>query len=216
MNIKHANKPIDLLEQAASLAQQAQALRQEIEKAQQTPTPAATPSARLLRHAFVGLLFEQLGAETMAQIMVRNARYRANGETHYCASHEFCDANVTMAEAFEMIVGREMNFESEDDLALWNGAWAEALEPADQASRLMALCPPLRRPPLPEDQERRERRYGAHLALTWAATELRQLSTTGLGPLTQHDCADYLEWHATFKKLLAKEPGLRSLPEDKQ
>jgi hypothetical protein len=46
-----------------------------------------------------------------------------------CASHDFCDANMAMAEAFDHVMGRQPTSDegdvaqSEADCALWNDAW---------------------------------------------------------------------------------------------
>jgi hypothetical protein len=42
-----------------------------------------------------------------------------------CHTHDFCDANVFMAEAFEKVVGRPIDLQSDADTALWNAAWSE-------------------------------------------------------------------------------------------
>jgi hypothetical protein len=49
----------------------------------------------------------------------------ANGA---CASHDFCDANMAMMEAFESVTGHNMiplddGEISEEDCAIWNDAW---------------------------------------------------------------------------------------------
>ncbi len=44
-----------------------------------------------------------------------------------CATHNFCDANVYMAEAFEATVGREPDTSEQGDVAMWNSAWDMAL-----------------------------------------------------------------------------------------
>ena len=53
----------------------------------------------------------------------RNAlpEYQVNA----CASHEFCDANEVMRDAFEAEFGRSPNLEDDDgaDVALINAAW---------------------------------------------------------------------------------------------
>lgn len=54
---------------------------------------------------------------------------RRNKEPQYancCASHDFCDANMPMAEAFEATIGRAPNPSNEDDAAIWNAAWDKA------------------------------------------------------------------------------------------
>ena len=55
-----------------------------------------------------------------------------------CASHDFCDANIVMADAFEQHAGRPVwlpcdaeegtctEAECDADLALWNDAWGIA------------------------------------------------------------------------------------------
>lgn len=40
-----------------------------------------------------------------------------------CASHDQCDANMYMAPAFEFVMGREINLQSDDDTELWGKAW---------------------------------------------------------------------------------------------
>ncbi len=39
-----------------------------------------------------------------------------------CATHDYCDANMLMAEAFEGVRGYEFTM-SDDDAALWGKAW---------------------------------------------------------------------------------------------
>ena len=81
------------------------------------------------------VLREWLAADEMATVRRRNAEYAARGETYACASHEFCDANVAMQEAFEAVMGRGVYLpyqvdngeataaQADDDIALWNAAW---------------------------------------------------------------------------------------------
>lgn len=45
-----------------------------------------------------------------------------------CASQDYLDANMTMAEAFEDVTGHAADGNSENDAALWNRAWAKARE----------------------------------------------------------------------------------------
>ncbi len=40
-----------------------------------------------------------------------------------CASHDFCDANMPMAEAFESLFGREPDLISDTDFNIWAEAW---------------------------------------------------------------------------------------------
>lgn len=43
-----------------------------------------------------------------------------------CHTHDYCDANMVMLEAFQTVFQREPDMESDDDLELWNDAWAIA------------------------------------------------------------------------------------------
>jgi hypothetical protein len=88
-------------------------------------TTARTP--KLLAQAFSFQLRETLTPEQMAQVIARNAHYRECGEKDICASHEFCDANVTMDDAFKMLgltvidsVSGEISGIANE---LWNAAW---------------------------------------------------------------------------------------------
>lgn len=73
----------------------------------------------LLSAGFSNVLKEWLTAEEMAEVIRRNALPAYAGA---CASHDFCDANMAMAEAFEKIFG-EFDFSSDIHSALFNGAW---------------------------------------------------------------------------------------------
>lgn len=50
-----------------------------------------------------------------------------NGEngpdSNVCASHDHCDANMPMSEAFAEVMGREIDLQNQDEIALWNEAW---------------------------------------------------------------------------------------------
>jgi hypothetical protein len=59
----------------------------------------------------------------MREIVARNA---AEADSRVCHSHDFIDANVVMAEAFERVMGREADTQDGADLDLFNGAWDAA------------------------------------------------------------------------------------------
>ena len=44
-----------------------------------------------------------------------------------CATHDHCDANMLMVEAFETALGREIDLMDGDDVRLWDGAWDLAI-----------------------------------------------------------------------------------------
>lgn len=82
-------------------------------------------TTQALAYAFAAELRKELGDEKVAEAVRRNAepRYVAS-----CASHDFCDANMVMAAAFEQVIGREFEVGSEADAELWNRAWDVARE----------------------------------------------------------------------------------------
>lgn len=81
--------------------------------------------------AFSDVLKERMTVEQMATVIERNN----SGEysEHACASHDFCDANEAMAEAFRRVFQREYTFddgtntvEADRDYSLFNSAWSLA------------------------------------------------------------------------------------------
>jgi hypothetical protein len=68
---------------------------------------------------FSGLLRDELTAGQMASVIELN---RAETSRSICHSHDFCDANMTMARAFRLLG------EDTSDNALWDAAWDAAKE----------------------------------------------------------------------------------------
>jgi hypothetical protein len=95
---------------------------------------ALKSKAAALAKAFVAVLKEWLSPEDFADMRVRNV----GSDDRTCASHDFCDANIAMLEAFEATMDAEPkflegtdaegNFKAEQDaeMALWNLAWSLA------------------------------------------------------------------------------------------
>ncbi|MFK4705611.1 hypothetical protein ABIC83_002450 [Roseateles asaccharophilus] len=85
--------------------------------------------------AFAKTLRELLGPEIVAELVRLNAQ---PGRGNECASHDFCDANMVMAHAFQRALGRaplmpgdveegaHSDQELERDTNLWNAAWSTA------------------------------------------------------------------------------------------
>lgn len=75
---------------------------------------------------FSHLLKKEIGIENVKEVERRN---KTEEYAVCCASHDFTDANMVMAEAFERIMGREMKMpgESEElydfDRRIIEGAW---------------------------------------------------------------------------------------------
>jgi hypothetical protein len=76
----------------------------------------------------IGALFvEKLRAELPPAHFAEMQNLNSTADDGICHSHDYCDANVTMAAAFEQVVGREIDLQSDDDRALWSAAWRYAL-----------------------------------------------------------------------------------------
>jgi hypothetical protein len=66
-------------------------------------------------------------AFTRQQFNIMLDRNKAEpAESGVCHTHDFCDANMYMHEAFEKTFGREPDTNDDSDLESWNDAWAIA------------------------------------------------------------------------------------------
>lgn len=84
----------------------------------------ARTTAAAMADAFAAIVRRELGPH-LVEITDRNKTpdYRNTGS---CATHDFCDANELMAEAFEEIEGREPDPSNYADAATWSQAWSIA------------------------------------------------------------------------------------------
>lgn len=77
-----------------------------------------------LAHEFTRILRDEwLGAHNWAEMVKANA---AETEIGICHSHDYCDANMAMLEAFKIVHGRECETNDDADALLWTDAWNEA------------------------------------------------------------------------------------------
>lgn len=89
--------------------------------------PATSPEIGLLTtheqiaRAFFIILKNELGPDKIEQIRNRNATDKYQSDI--CASHDFCDANVTLAVAFEIITNNEIDIQNDQHVETWNAAW---------------------------------------------------------------------------------------------
>jgi hypothetical protein len=98
-----------------------------------------TSTQERIADAFAAVLRDWLTADQWSEMQSRNVGYSEG----VCASHDFCDANMAMAEAFETVTGREPaggydtladgspvdpaeEARAEADCVLWSAAWAIA------------------------------------------------------------------------------------------
>lgn len=80
-----------------------------------------TEEVKKLSAAFNKVLNEWCLPKEMEEINRRNATPEYDGSS--CASHDFYDANMAMAEAFVTVFEREIDLQSDTDIELWNAAW---------------------------------------------------------------------------------------------
>ena len=77
-----------------------------------------------LAQAFSVVLQEWLSSSEMRAVIEAN---KCESDSHVCHSHDFCDANTAMLEAWESVFGRAPSWltDSDDDseIVVWNGAW---------------------------------------------------------------------------------------------
>lgn len=88
------------------------------------PDATITDKIRLARE-FGTLIQEELSTVRFRAMVDRNKAEDA--DSNVCHSHDYCDANMTMLQAFQNVFQREPAFlndsTTEADLALWNEAW---------------------------------------------------------------------------------------------
>ncbi len=82
-----------------------------------------------LAREFSMKLRHYLSEHEMSQVISLN---ESEEDPTICHSHDFCDANEAMQDAFIKLFGRSCNLNPEkipnQDLVLWNEAWAMAKE----------------------------------------------------------------------------------------
>lgn len=82
--------------------------------------------ARQLAFEFSEELRRELSPENFTETVRRNAE---ETDDRICHSHDFCDANMAMAAAFETVTGREYRpLDGDADDELWQEAWGLAKE----------------------------------------------------------------------------------------
>lgn len=88
-----------------------------------TPSrPVAIPinnlTTKALAQEFATILASWLGPVAFKEMVARQ-----DPESPFCASHDFCDANMAMQEAFTKLHARNSDTNSTDDVGLINAAW---------------------------------------------------------------------------------------------
>jgi hypothetical protein len=78
-----------------------------------------------LAYEFAAILREWLSEAEFEEVRRRNALPEYD-DAGACASHDFCDANIVMEEAFKRVFNREPDVSTEADTDIWNTAWDTA------------------------------------------------------------------------------------------
>lgn len=81
-----------------------------------------SPTQQLARE-FSKVLRQTLTDDEMTEVISLN---RTEGDINICHSHDFCDANMALIEAYENIYGCEPTFSDDKTMDLINTAWALA------------------------------------------------------------------------------------------
>jgi len=81
--------------------------------------PPNLPIVDLLARKFLAILKDDIGENRYQQAAELNLTYPKG----VCASHDFCDANMVMNDAWDWVVGTPMNPGDEEDARLWSKAW---------------------------------------------------------------------------------------------
>lgn len=84
---------------------------------------AANPAPHIAER-FVAILREWITDEDWNEMLARNY---AETDPRICHSHDYCDANMAMVDAFQAVLGREPDVGTEADAAICNAAWDIAL-----------------------------------------------------------------------------------------
>lgn len=113
------------------------------------------PSPIYVARAFDRILRTHIAPHEYAEAVRMNAEDPAySADSGCCASHDFCDANMTMLEAFASVTGKgedeivRLTFGEGADID-WDGEWVTAWNAAWDAWRTMPKDPP----ELPEGAE---------------------------------------------------------------
>lgn len=87
-----------------------------------TMRPEFRGEVKRLAEEFSKVLRIWLTPMQMAIVVERNSE---NTDERVCHSHDFCDANMAMQDAFERVFGREPRMDGGSDLdeSLWGFAW---------------------------------------------------------------------------------------------
>lgn len=76
-----------------------------------------------LAQAFLRALHEEIGLDNLREASARNQAQKAR---NICHSHDFCDANMVMADAWQQLTHCEVDVACQSQRDIWNQAWDAA------------------------------------------------------------------------------------------
>lgn len=82
---------------------------------------------KLIGRKFSELLISEIGTRNIKEAIKRNVAYRKD-EVKVCASHDFCDANMVMLDAFRHFLGGEAFPDTDAECGIWGDAWDYACD----------------------------------------------------------------------------------------
>lgn len=102
-------------------------------------TTATSKVNKALAIEFCKLLRSAIGNIQMQHVIARNEE---ETDPHACHSHDFCDANEVMAQAWKNTFGKEFDLDSEDQTQqdIWNDAWTAAKKAGFIPSKFKVLA----------------------------------------------------------------------------
>lgn len=82
------------------------------------------PYAQRIAREFSSTIREWLTPEEMSEVLRKQREEPREG---VCYTHDYCDANEAMYDAFQSVMRKPIDYDDEEEVALWNEAWAHAV-----------------------------------------------------------------------------------------
>lgn len=76
-----------------------------------------------IANRFGYVIREWLTPDEILQVLIMNAQETGGNAINACNTHEFCDPNEAMIQAFKAIMDREIDTASQDEMGLICNAW---------------------------------------------------------------------------------------------
>lgn len=77
-------------------------------------------AVKRLALSFADELLDTIGKANYEKVKARNS---TEEYARFCASHDFCDANMVMFDVFNTEIGWDYDLNNDEDTLVWNDAW---------------------------------------------------------------------------------------------